>query len=102
MAAVWVRARTIVEQPDVASAVDLYRQQLPRFDEAYEALKWLLSRRCGTLGLSRTVGGTEYRLYRQDCDTPARTPSIVVVFSFSDHEVTIDGLKAEAAYGSGP
>jgi hypothetical protein len=100
MAAVWVRARTIIEQPDAAASADLYRKQFPRFEEAYEALKWLLSRRCDTLGLNRVVGEMEYRLYRQDSDIAARTPSLIVVFSYTEHEVTIDGLKAEPPAGS--
>jgi hypothetical protein len=67
----WVFARDVVEEHDVSIAVDAYRQQFSRFEDAYEGLKWLLARRGDRMGLHRTVGNIGYRLYRQDV-TPLR------------------------------
>lgn len=40
----WETLRTIVEELDVSEQVDLYTEKYPRFDEAWEGLKWLLAR----------------------------------------------------------
>lgn len=97
----WVFARVVIEEHDVASAADNYRRQFSRFEEAYDGLKWLLARRCDRMGLYRAVGSTNYRLYRQDSDPVAQTPSLVVVYSYDDHQITILGLTAQAYSGGG-
>jgi hypothetical protein len=90
----WARARTIIGEPNVSADIESFRQQLPRFDEAYEALKWNLARRAESLGLRSHWKKTEYRLYRQDRDPIAMTPSLIVVYTYSIDQVIIVGLQA--------
>ena len=93
---VWFHARTVVETAAAQSAVDGYAGQFNRFEDAFEALKWLLAHRCDDLpSLRRTVGGVEYVLYKQAGDIIANTPDITVVYTFDDDEVTILDVHAE-------
>lgn len=43
----------------------------------------------------RTVGGVVYHLYRQAPDLLAKTPAIIVVYTYDENEVVILDLKAE-------
>jgi hypothetical protein len=92
---IWGRARTIVEEQSVSADIENFRQAFARFDEAYDALKWNLARRADSLGLHSHWKGTEYRLYRQDRDPIALTPSLIVVYTYSVDAVTIVALRAE-------
>lgn len=97
----WFSARTIVEEASVSTAVDRFTRKYPRFDEAFEALKWLLARKCETLqGGMRTVGGVTYHLYRQAADNLAGTPAIVIVYTYDDDEVVLIDIKAEKSVSS--
>jgi hypothetical protein len=91
---VWVRARTVIEEKTVSADIAIFRQQFVRFDDAYNALQWTLSRKAETLGLHSSYNGIDYRLYRQDSDPVARTPSLVVVYWYTKEEVTITALQA--------
>ena len=92
----WFFARTIVQDDSVSAEIDRLTRSLNRFEDAYMALEWLLSRACDEVGaLSREVGGQRYFLYRQAGDTVATTPDIVVVYTYDDDEVVLIGLKAE-------
>ncbi len=92
----WFHARTIVEEPEVQEAADRFRGEFQRFEEAFEALKWLLARKCDDLeSLRRKVHGMEYHLYRQAADRLAGTPEITVLYTFDDDEVSIIGVNAE-------
>ena len=94
----WFHARTIVEEPAAERAAARFVKKFTRFDDAFEALKWLLARECETLsGPSRTVGDVEYHLYRQAADHLAGTPEITVLFTYDDNEITIIGINAEEA-----
>jgi hypothetical protein len=90
----WLFARTIIEDHAVTNVIPLYQQQFPRFDDAYDALKWNLARRADRLGLRSFVGGVEYRLYRQGPDPLALTPALIVVYTYTTNDVTIHGLRA--------
>ena len=46
---------------NVSADIENFRRQFPRFDEAYEALKWNLARRAESLGLHSHWKGIEYR-----------------------------------------
>lgn len=60
----WFSARTVVEEPEVSAEVDRFAKQDARFEEAYEGVKWLLSRRCYKVeSLKKIVRGVEYNLY---------------------------------------
>lgn len=92
----WFTARTIVQEPSVSAAVDRYTKKYARFDEAYQALEWLLARKCETLQAGmRTVKGVTYHLYRQAADALAGTPAIVIVYTYDQNEVVIIDLKVE-------
>jgi hypothetical protein len=90
---VWTRLRTIIEELEAQHAAEVYSGDFPRFDEAWEALKWLLCRTPG-LGFSKEEDGVEFYLYASAADELASTPVIWVVYSFTDHEVTIYDLRA--------
>lgn len=93
----WISARTIVEENDCQNAADEARGQYPRFEEAFEALKWRLARRGHVLGIHKEINGTEYRLYKQASDSLAKTPSITVVFSVEPERVILYDLKVYPA-----
>ena len=93
---VWFHARTVIESADAQAAVDGYGGQFDRFEDAFEALKWLLAHKCdGLPSLRRGVGGIDYILYKQAGDIIAGTPNITVVYTFDDDEVTILHVRAE-------
>lgn len=92
----WFTARTIVEEAIVQTAVDRFSKRFTRFDEAFEALKWLLARKVETLDSAmRTVKGISYYLYRQGPDPLAGTPAIIVMYTYDADEVVLHDLKAE-------
>lgn len=97
----WTRLRTIVEEVEAEHAAELLAADFPRFDEAWDALKWLLCRRPG-LGYSREAGGIEFFLYVSAPDELAKTPAIWVVYSYTDHEVIIYDLNAIAQVPEAP
>jgi hypothetical protein len=92
----WQSLRTIVECLDVSEYVDLYTEQFPRFGEAWEGLKWLLSRTPALAGSLRRTGEVEYRLYVLAGDRLAGTPDIWVTYTFTDDQVSILALFAKA------
>ena len=92
----WLSARAIVEEDNVAREADRLRREYERFDEQYEAIKWLLARSCHELEvLAREVNGVLYRLYRIGGDEVAGTSDVTVLFTYDDNEVHLLGLKAE-------
>ena len=96
MAKKWFHARTVIEDEDVAEAVDEYGDDFERFEESFEALKWLLARKCDELsGSIRIVDEFEYNLHKQAGDPWAETPNITVLYTYDDDEVIIHGILAE-------
>ncbi len=92
----WLFARQVVEDHEVAERVDELCKEHDRFGDAFEALKWLLARKCSELTcLTRTVSQVEYSLCRQSGDALAGTPDITVLYTFDDNEVAIIGITAE-------
>lgn len=99
----WFYGRQICEEPLAADAADQYSAKLDRFEEAYDALKWLLARRADSLNTATAkIEEVEYHLYRQGSDPLAKTPAIVVVYTLDDHTVTILAIRAEKAKSSDP
>ena len=91
-----VHARTIIEDEEVRVSVEEYHRQYPRFEEAFEALKWLLARRCDDVQtLTCNDGGIDYYIYRTSGDEIAKTPDILVLFTFDDSKVTLHGIQAK-------
>lgn len=94
----WFTARTVVQEPSVSAAVDRATAKYPRFEEAYQALEWLLARRCEKLPAGmRTEKGVVYHLYRQGADALAGTPAIIIVYTYDHNEVVLIDLKVEKA-----
>lgn len=93
----WQRLRTIVEETAASQAADSFSDKFTRFDEAWEGLKWLLSRN-PEIGYRQTTSknghSTGFRLHIQASDEFAKTPEIWVVYTFDDNEVTIYEINA--------
>jgi hypothetical protein len=81
----WVRLRSIVEESAAKRAADSFMERLHRFEEAWDALKWLLSRNpyIGTAQLGDDGEQTGYWLYVQATDIFAKTPELWIVYSFT-------------------
>lgn len=77
----WLQFRTIIEDPEVQKAVDRLSKK-PRFNDAWDALRWRLARDGQNLGQSITFRNRRFRLYKQDSDPLAKTPTITVVYSY--------------------
>lgn len=92
----WQALRQIVEELDVAEYVDLFTEKHKRFDEAWNALKWLLSRNPEPKGsyIKVTAEGRRYRAYVLAGDMLAGTPDLWVVYSYTDTEVVILSVHA--------
>ena len=88
-----VGIRTVIEEPDVTQTIDDATQRNPRIPAAFEALKWLLARKCDVLP-SREISGSHY-VYRQAGDSIADTPALIVVYIYDDNEVKILGVKID-------
>lgn len=92
----WISARTIIEEPAVSKEVDKLCKEYSRFEDMYEAIKWLLARRCHKVErLTKEIGGVEYCLYRVAGDVVAGTPDVVLVYVYDDDEVNLLGIRAE-------
>lgn len=94
----WISTRTIVEEPAVSKEIDKLCKKYARFEDLYEAIKWLLARRCNKVDrLTKEIKGVEYCLYRVAGDVVARTPDVVLLYIYDDDQVNILGIKAEEA-----
>ncbi|MCB2066371.1 MAG: hypothetical protein KDE15_06995 [Erythrobacter sp.] len=91
--ATFAKLRGIIEEPSVEAAVDAARDQYQRFDDAWEGLKWLLSRRAEQLGEPPRGGSPNFRLYVQAGDPIADAPEIWVLFCIEGEDITIHGIK---------
>ena len=92
----WISARTIVKEDDVSAECDRLTSKYDRFDELLMAIEWLLARSCDKIdSRARVVDGIEYRLYRFGSDPVAGTPEVAVLYTYSDNEVNVVGIKAE-------
>ena len=69
--------------------VDSACAQYPRFDDAWEALKWLLSRSANQVGRAPKSGNPNLRLYVQSGDVIANLPAIWVLYEIGQDDVTI-------------
>lgn len=90
--------RGVVQEIKVTERVDELSQTFHRFQEAYEGLEWLLARDCENLlkfSQIKTVKGKRHYLYRQAGDPIARTPDIVVLFTYDDNQVNLIGIDAK-------
>lgn len=94
----WTLARTVVEEHAVSTEIDRATKHFERVEEAWEAAKWLLARKCDSLSsLSKSADDTMYTLYRIAGDSLAGTPDITVLYTFDDDEVCVLGVRIEKA-----
>lgn len=95
----WELLREVVEELDVSEYVDLYTEKFPRFAEAWEGLKWLLSRTPELKNAAVYIasdGQPAYRAYCLAADLLAGTPDIWVTYTHSETQVLILGVQAIA------
>lgn len=100
----WELLREVVEELDVSEYVDLYTEQFPRFAEAWDGLKWLLSRTPDLKNAATFVADgntTSYRAYCFEADILAGTPEIWVIYTFTNIQVLILGIQARAIVANG-
>lgn len=91
----WTVLRTIVEELDVSATVDLLSEQHARFSETWDGIKWLLARTPTPKGAVRRLNAP-YWIYVFGGDPIAGTPSVAVIWTFDDAEVTILGVMLVA------
>lgn len=89
MAAYFSKFRTIIEAINVSAAVDAARSQFDRFDDAWDGLNWILSRRPESLGVAPNKGDGGIRLYVQDGDPEFGSPQIWVIYRVSEESVEL-------------
>ena len=85
-------AWTIVTQGKVDQQYDDALLKYERFNEAYDALIWLLARK-PTIGLCNEYDGVEYWIHVQDGDSIARTPAIWVLYRLNHQEVILENIN---------
>lgn len=91
----WTTLREIVEESDVTIEVDKYTKKFDRFEEAYDALKWLLAHEGeAAAGKFEIIDDKKFYLYAQAADKVALTPKIVVLYMCDDKTVKIIGIDA--------
>jgi hypothetical protein len=90
---VWTHLREIVEENEAQHSAEVYSGEFPRFDEAWDALKWLLSRN-PSIGAHKTVNGVEYFLYVSESDLFAKTPTISIVYTYNEDQVIVHDIRA--------
>jgi len=88
-------AKTIVLENDVADKADKAESEHHRFDEAFMALQWLLAR-SQNVGLPRIGSPNDERVFVQESDRIAKTPSIWILFSDGSDEVHIWDINVVA------
>ena len=84
-------ARTVILSDEAASSHEEAERSHHRFDEAYEGLERVLSKNPMR---GRRMGASEDApwVYSQGSDPDAKTPAIVVVYTFDIDEVTVHAL----------
>lgn len=88
------RARTISEPVEVQQAVDAARMEYDRFEEAWDALTWLLARKGHEIGAHRVHDGIEYRLHKQAGVTGINmVPAITCLYTVTVNEVEIIAIR---------
>lgn len=93
----WVVLRSVIEEQDVSETADQLSAKFPRFDDAWDALTWLLAREPNQKNAARRAIGeppTEYMVYIQAGDRIARTPDIWVLYTYTIDVVRIISINA--------
>jgi hypothetical protein len=77
--------RTVIENWSVTATIDAEQEIYPRLYEAFDALKWWLSR----VPESGEIIDDCNWLYMQDGDKRVNIPALVVVYTFNAREVLL-------------
>jgi hypothetical protein len=85
--------RTVIQDREVSQDIASARKKFRMVDEAIQAIEWTLSRN-PDLGIHRS---SEYWLYNQQGFKVHQIPEIVVLYSFTDDEVTFHAIVFRAA-----
>lgn len=88
----WGGFRTIVPANSVTDQIDAECVNYPRLEEAWEALKWLLSRSADKIGLPSRIDET-LRLYVQSDDPLSGVPALWILYRVTDDEVDIVSVR---------
>ncbi len=85
--------RTVILEHGIQEKIDECCKKFERFEQAFDALQWLLAR-SPDRGKHRTINGARWAVYVQGVDRLAKTPEIWVLYQYDDDQVTIFGLSA--------
>lgn len=89
----WQLARSVVLEHSAAADLDRYELELPRFEEIWRGLEWLVAR-SPEKSRGDERDGKEYRLMARAGNALAGTPTIAIVYTFDEKEVTVYAIKA--------
>lgn len=78
--------REIVETGIVSQTIDSYNGAIPRLEEAWDALKWLLSR-SPELGIPLAKETPQLRVYKSK--GLAGLPDLVTLYNYSESQVHV-------------
>jgi len=87
--------RTVIEEPVVSETIDGSRGKYPRLEEAFDGLKWYLSR-VPDSAEAEALDDANW-LYRQDGDAEDNIPAILVVYTFDAKYITLKFIDVRAA-----
>ena len=87
-------ARGIFESDGVAQTVDKAIEKQPRADDVFEAAKWFLAR-TPEKGIKIASGDTDFYIIKSPDWSDFNVPSITLIYSFDDNDVTIHRLWYE-------
>lgn len=88
----WQRTRSIVPDHSAQQKIDEASASIRRFDEVWRGLEWLLAR-SPEARAHKIVDGRQYWLMVRSGDSLAGTPTVAVVYSFTDDEVFVHGVN---------
>ena len=89
----WQGFRSVAQEAVVSDQYNAALAKWPRLDEAWRGLEWLLARAAPESGRARQEAGELFRVYKQEGDFLAKTPSILIVFTFDNECVTIHDVR---------
>lgn len=85
--------REIIESNKAQSLRDKVTEQLPRTEEAWMGITWLIARKPEIGHLIDK--NTSIRLYKSAGDIKIQVPDITVIYTFNDSQVNIRNLRFE-------
>lgn len=92
------QAKNVGIMPDLFPIYDEARAEFERFEDAYQALEWLLARDAESIGKAvKLANGQQCRVYKQaGVAGPTLVPAITVIFRIDVNEVEIVAMRVSA------